>query len=286
MTILVTGATGAVGSHLVNALLDQGETVRALSRDPGKVSLPAAVEAVAGDLGDASTLGDLVFGGVRQAFVFPAESGVEAFMTAAIAAGVERFVVLSSLAAAKEHARDEGSASQLHHTAIEAAVTSRTDAWTILRPGTFANNLLAWAWPTRNGWPIRAPYLRSTQAPIHEADIADAAAAALLRDALIGRAIPLTGPQSLTRAEQIAAIGAGIGHELRSVEITPEEFRADVGEFIPEPIVAMLLAYWHDTLTEPDRVRPGVTELTGRPGRTLVQWAHDHRTDFASVTER
>ena len=58
------------------------------------------------------------------------------------------------------------------------------------------------------------------------------------------------------------------------------EFRADVARFVPEVIIAMLLDYWSDTLSEPDRVRPGVRELTGRPGRTLEQWARDHRADF------
>lgn len=280
MTILVTGATGVIGRHLVEALLDQGAEVRALTRDPGKAALPPAVEVAAGDFTDPSTLHGAVFAGVDRAFVFPA-NGVAGFVEAACRAGVERLTVLSSLAAAKEFPRDEGSSSQLHHAAVEAAVTSRTEAWTILRPGSFAGNLLSWAWPIRNGWPIRAPYLASAQAPIHEADIAEAAAAALLGDDWTGQAIPLTGPQALSRANQIAAIGAGIGRHLQPVEITPEEFRADVAQFIPEAIITMLLDYWRDTLTDPDRVRP-VTPLTGKPGRTLEQWARDHRADFVA----
>src|SRR5947209_3134690 len=127
MTILVTGATGAVGRHLVTTLLARGVAVRALTRKPDGARLPAGVE----------------------------------FVGAATAHGVHRFTVLSSLAAAKEFPRDLGSVSQLHHAAVEAAVTGRSDAWTILRPGTFANNLLAWAWQIRSGAPIRAPYLAS-----------------------------------------------------------------------------------------------------------------------------
>ena len=77
----------------------------------------------------------------------------------------------------------------------------------------------------------------------------------------------------------MAAIGAGIGRELELVEISPEEFRAEVSAFLPEPIIAMLLDHWRDTLTEPDPVWSG-ERLTGRPGRTLQQWAADHRADF------
>lgn len=278
MTILVTGATGAVGRHLVATLIARGASVRALTRKPDDATLPEGVEVVASDLADASTFGAHLFEGVDRVFVFPAR-GVETFLDAAIAADIHRFTVLSSLAAAIEFPRDRGSASQVHHSAVEAAVTERTDAWTILRPGTFANNLLTWAWQIRSGAPIRAPYLASAQAPVHEYDIAEAAAQTLLTDDHIGATIPITGPQALTRAEQVAAIGAAIGREISLVEITPEQFRAETAQFIPEPIMKMLLDYWSDTLTVPDQVRP-VTSVTGRPGRTLAEWATDHRADF------
>lgn len=281
MTILVSGATGAVGRHLVTTLLARGATVRALTRKPDDADLPAGVEVVAGDLADAATLGPQVFRGVDRAFVFPAQ-GVDAFVVAAGAHGVHRFTVLSSLAAAQEFPRDHGSASQLHHAAVESAVTGRTDAWTILRPGTFANNLLAWAWQIRSGAPIRAPYLASAQAPIHEYDVAEAAAETLLSDDHIGRAIPLTGPQALTRSAQVATIGAALGREIPLVEIAPEEFRAENERFIPEPVMNMLLGYWRDTVAVPDVPRP-VTALTGRPGRTLADWAADHRADFEAA---
>ncbi|MEV6217404.1 NAD(P)H-binding protein [Nocardia sp. NPDC051833] len=278
MTILVTGATGSVGRHLIATLVARGTSVRALTRKPEDANLPESVEVVAGDLADASTFGPQVFEGVDRAFVFPVD-GVDVFVEAAVAAGVHRFTVLSSLAAAMEFPRDRGSASQRHHSAVEAAVTDRTDAWTILRPGTFANNLLSWAWQIRSGAPIRAPYLGSAQAPVHEYDIAEAAAETLLSDDYIGETVVITGPQALTRTEQVTAIGAVIGREIPLVEITPDEFVSETAQFIPQPIMKMLLDYWRDTLTVPDQVRP-VTSVTGRPGRTLTDWITDHRADF------
>ncbi|MET9215145.1 MULTISPECIES: NAD(P)H-binding protein [unclassified Nocardia] len=278
MTILVTGATGSVGRHLVATLVARGASVRALTRKPEDANLPESVEVVAGDLADASTFGPQVFEGVDRVFIFPVD-GVDVFVEAAVAAGVHRFTVLSSLAAAMEFPRDRGSASQRHHSAVEAAVTDRTDAWTILRPGTFANNLLSWAWQIRSGAPIRAPYLGSAQAPVHEYDIAEAAAETLLSDDYIGETVVITGPQALTRTEQVTAIGAVIGREIPLVEITPDEFVSETAQFIPLPIMKMLLDYWRDTLTVPDQVRP-VTSVTGRPGRTLTDWITDHRADF------
>jgi uncharacterized protein YbjT (DUF2867 family) len=266
MTILVTGATGAVGRHLVTALVDHGEQVRAVSRKPDEAGLPAGVDVAGAGRPD-------LYDGVDRMFVFPFDDGVEEWIEAAVAAGVGRFVVLSSLAAAGEFPRDIGSASFTHHRAVEQAVTSRTGDWTILRPGTYANNLLSWAWTIKSGGTVRAPYVHSAQAPIHEADVADAAAAALTGDGHRGRIHPLTGPQSLTRIEQVAAIGAAIGRDVPLVEITPDEFRAEVAPYVPEPIIAMLLDYWSDTVTEPDRVR-------GHARRTLAEWARDHRAEF------
>ncbi len=280
MTILVSGATGAVGRALVDALVERGAPVRAMSRRPAAAAeLPAGVDVVAGDMGDASLLSDSLFDGVQSAFVFPADGGVDPFVNAAVRAGVRRFVVLSSLAVAAEFPRDVGSVSFVHHLAVEQAVTSRTDEWTLLRPGTFSNNLLAWASAVKAGVPIRAPYLHSAQAPIHEADIADVAALALTETGHVGRIHDITGPQALTKVEQVAAVAAGIGRELTVTEISAEDFRGQMSAYMPEPVVTMLLDYWSDTVATPDRVRD-VKHLTGRPGRTLEQWATDHRSAF------
>ncbi|RMI32983.1 NAD-dependent epimerase/dehydratase family protein [Nocardia stercoris] len=279
-TILVTGATGAVGRHLVATLLERGASVRALTRKPADTNLPAGVEVVAGDLADAATLGAEVFDGVDRAFVFPAR-GIDVFMDAAVAAGVHRCTVLSSLAAALEFPRDHGSASQLHHSAVEAAVTTCTDAWTILRPGTFANNLLEWRWPITSGATLRVPYPTSAQAPVHEYDVAEAAAETLLSDNHIGEIIPITGPEALTRADQIATLSTGLGRDIPWEEITADEFRTEMAQFIPAPIMKMLLDYWSDTVSTPDRPRPA-TVVTGKPGRTLADWVTDHRSDFGA----
>jgi len=57
MRILVTGASGQAGRHLVAQLHETGHDVRALSRTCAEAGLPAGVEVVAGDLTDTATLG-------------------------------------------------------------------------------------------------------------------------------------------------------------------------------------------------------------------------------------
>lgn len=152
---------------------------------------------------------------------------------------------------------------------------------TILRPGTFANNLRAWAHPIRAGAPIELAYPTSAQAPIHEADIAAVAVAALLDPRHRGRVLPMTGPQALTRVEQLATIGRAIGRTLPHREVSAEQFSASMSRFMPPPLIKMLLDYWSDTAHTPDVVRSTVQEVAGHAARTLSQWAADHAADFA-----
>src|SRR5439155_16180776 len=60
-TILVIGATGTVGRHIVPQLVRRGLPVRALVRNPA-AELPAGVERVIGDLADPASLGPALDG--------------------------------------------------------------------------------------------------------------------------------------------------------------------------------------------------------------------------------
>jgi uncharacterized protein YbjT (DUF2867 family) len=277
-TYLVTGATGHVGRHVVAELLREGRPVRALTRDPACAALADDVDVREGSLASPPTG---LFDGVAGVFVFPAD-GAGDFARSAARAGVERLVLLSSLAAALEHERDLGTASQVHHAPVEDAVRTSGAAWTILRPGTFAVNLLAWSPAIRRTGGVRGPYPLSAQAPIHEADVAAAAVAALTRPGHVGQVHALTGPEALTRRAQLAAIGSAIGRELTFTEQEPAAFLAEMAGYGVQPdIVDMMLAHWSGTVDEPDVVR-SVEPLVGRPGLTLEQWARDHAADFTA----
>ena len=99
MTILVTGATGNVGSNVVDQLVKRGANVRALVRDPARAKFPGGVEVVKGDLLDVDALRN-AFSGVSSLFLLNAVVADE-FTQALIAlnlareAGIERIVYLS-----------------------------------------------------------------------------------------------------------------------------------------------------------------------------------------------
>jgi uncharacterized protein YbjT (DUF2867 family) len=279
MAYLITGATGSVGRQIVNRLVGLQAEVRALSRRPSQANLPAGVQVFAGDLA-AQPVPPEALAGVRRVFLFPVFGDLRPFLAAARAAGVEHVVVLSSLAAAAEHPRDLNSPSYRHHRAVEQAVEASGLAWTFLRPSTFANNLLFWAYAIKTSRMVFGPYPQSSQALIHEADVADAAVAVLTSDGHADASYPLTGPQSLTQLEQLNTIGTALGQALTYQTISPRQFAQSMSQFMAADIIQMMLDYWSDTVAQPEPVRPTVTKLTGRPGRTLADWAAEHAAEF------
>ena len=99
MTILVTGATGNVGRHVVEQLVKRGADVRALVRDPAKANFPAGVAVVQGDLLDVDSLRS-AFTGVSTLFLLNAvvpDEFTQALIALNVAreAGIERIVYLS-----------------------------------------------------------------------------------------------------------------------------------------------------------------------------------------------
>jgi uncharacterized protein YbjT (DUF2867 family) len=141
MTLALTGATGFVGRHTVERALAAGYLVRALTRRPQAER--AGVTWVAGSLDDADSLARLVakadavlhIAGVvsapdRAGFATGNIEGTRAVVAAAEAAGVSRFVHVSSLAA-----REPGlSLYGWSKREAEAVVEASRLHWTIVRP--------------------------------------------------------------------------------------------------------------------------------------------------------
>ena len=279
MSFLITGATGVIGGQVAHQLIARGDEVRTISRNPEKANLPQGIKIFPGDL-TASEFPPEVFEGVKSLFLLPVEGKIKSFLATAKNNGVEHIVVLSSLAAAAEFPRDLNSTSYRHHIAIENAVKEIGIDFTILRPGTFANNLRGWAYSIRTKKMVFGPYPESAQALIHEADIADVAVTVLTTDGHKGTIYPLTGPEALTQLQQLKTIGDVIRQDLTFQKITPEQFKQSMSQFMSDDIIKMLLDYWSDTVEKPDVVRNTVEQITGLPARTLAQWATDHTSDF------
>ena len=269
-TILVTGATGNIGRHVVSGLRERGATVRALSRFPGAGT-------VTGDLTRPDTLQDAL-SGVDSVFLlwpFLSAEGAPAVVDA-IAAHASRIVYVSALNVRDGVPPEESGV----WGQVEAAIRRTSLAWTFLRPGGFATNTLEWAPAIRAGQPVRMPYPGASRSLVHERDIAEVAVRVLTEDGHDGRTYPLTGPAALTQAEQVRILAAVAGQPATVEEITREEARAGTLAWAGEAYADAALDYWQTLVEVPEPVTTTVEEITGRPARTFAEWAHDHADDF------
>ncbi|MCP3800619.1 NAD(P)H-binding protein [Allokutzneria sp. A3M-2-11 16] len=273
MTILVTGATGNVGRGVVAQLLDAGQAVRAVTRNPATANLPAGVEVVRGDLAD---LPAEAFAGVERMFLFPA-NGSEAVATA-VRVGVRRIVVLSSMAL--DDATDDTGPAGYHHAeelAAERAVQASGLEWTVVRPGEFMANALGWADAIRAGEVVRAPSGDVPGMPVDEIDTAAVAVAALLEDGHSGATYEVTGPELITPAEQVRVIGEVIGRDIGFVALSEEETAEYWRSFgVPQEMIDWF-ASLEETATDPLKT---VENVVGRPGSPFSAWAQRHAPAF------
>ncbi|MFG2651476.1 SDR family oxidoreductase [Streptomyces sp. NPDC048436] len=286
---LITGATGSIGRPLVDALLAQGAAVRVISRDPAAAAgLPAGVDVVQGDPRKPEPH---VFQGISALFVHPRAVGEEAagrLVSAAAEHGVRRVVVMSAINVDEEPAHQPSRYNGDRNREVEEAIVQGPLPWVSVRPTSFALNTVAmWAGQIRAGDVVRGPYADFAEALVHEKDVAETIARALQDDALDGRYLPVTGPQSLTQAEAVAVIGEAIGRPLRYEEIPAESAAQGMVRFggLSEPFVQALLARYARGAGRPAVVAAptGASGPTGRIGRTFAEWAADHAAAFGGT---
>ncbi|MFI6731419.1 NAD(P)H-binding protein [Nonomuraea sp. NPDC050451] len=273
--ILVTGATGNVGSHVVDQLLDAGEKIRVITRNPGGHSFPEQVEIVPGDLTQPDTLSEAL-DGVERVFLFPVFTGLDAFLDAARLSDLQHIVLLSSAATAYTTPSWIGE----QHLRLEQAVAASGLAWTFVRPGYFMTNDLAWVPQIKAGDIVRGVYGNAAMAPVDPCDIAAVSVQALL-DERVGESFLLTGPQSLTGIDRVRIIAETIGRPLRFEELPHKLFREQMLHHgMPAPAIDDMingLATWDGRTAT---VLPTIEEITGRAAFTYAQWVASRAQDF------
>ncbi|MFD8560318.1 NAD(P)H-binding protein [Streptosporangium canum] len=272
MTFLVTGATGTVGRLVVTELLEAGQQVRALTRNPAKADLPAGVEVVGGDLGDPGTLGR-AFDGVTGVHLInfagddyaPLRHG-ERIVELLAEAGVKRVTVLGG--------RVDGP--------LETALASSELDWTLLNPVEFMSNTLKWwADGVRYQGVIREPFGGRLSAMVHERDIAAVAAKVLVEGGHGGRTYTLTGPEALRTTEKVERLGAAIGKEIGFEELTEAQAREMWAGFgMGQETIEFLIDALGNTPEVGYTVVPTVEEVTGRPARSFAEWARENAESF------
>ncbi|MGW5365852.1 NAD(P)H-binding protein [Actinopolymorpha pittospori] len=273
--ILVTGATGNVGKHVLSSLAGAGFAPRALVRDPGTASLPEGVEVAVGDLSSPRTL-EPALRDVERVYLMWPGIPVEPRVIEMLAEHAERVVYLSTDVA--DLADDEQATS--FHQDNERLIRNSGLSWTFVRAIDFATNTLAWADQIRQGL-VRLPYGHASRSLIHERDIADVAVEALTAAGHEGRRYVITGPESITQAGLVQIIGEVVGREARWEDLPPETAREQlIAAWGNAAFVEARLRAWESFVDSPERVTDTVEQLLGRPARTFRSWVEEHADAF------
>jgi uncharacterized protein YbjT (DUF2867 family) len=278
MTVLVTGGRGSIARGVVEGLVAAGMPVRLAGRDPSKLTPPEGVEVVELDLAGGATLAPAL-AGIDRVLLYAEPAGVEAFVAAATEAGVEQVVVVSSGSAGG----GEDNPIAAKHLSVERAVGAGGFASTMLRPHNFAGNARQWLGTILADDVVKLPYAQLRDVPIDERDIADVAVAALLagpggHDGVL----PLTGPERLSRREEVEILAKALGHEPRIDELDAEQARAFMHATVPAFVADSLLFYWENAPTEHPLHADVVERVSGHPARTFATWASEVAAPLAS----
>ncbi|MER5497615.1 MULTISPECIES: NAD(P)H-binding protein [unclassified Streptomyces] len=275
--ILVTGATGNIGSALLKGLHACGAgPLRGLTRDAARASFPEGVEAKEGDFADMASLKSAL-DGVRSLFLVSRMGSDADILDAARRAGVEHVVLVSSITA-QTHPH-LGPARE--NMAVEQLLKDSGMAWTVLRPTQFASNAMWWAASIREHQTVRVPYADTGLPTIHPADIAAVAQVALTEPGHQGRTYELTGPERVTARQQVEAIAAALGREVPCAEIDRAEAHRHMSTFLgAEAADAVLDVTGGDVNDELLAVRDTVPRVTGSPARPFHQWVLENVAAF------
>lgn len=271
--IAVTGATGRLGRALIESLSRAGCAVTAVARnDPGKLAaLGVKFEAV--DLPHPSTLRHALTG-ADAIFLLAMSEDPESLMEVIDRSGVRRVVLLSSIGAGSRPSRYAIPAG------VEDAVRGLGCEWTILRPGGFASNTLAWAATIRSQRKVFAPFIDVALPVVDPADVADVASTVLMHDGHQGRVYELTGPRPSTPREQVMAIGAELHERVEVVEVSRDVARSQMTQMMPAEVAEATLDVIGDPLPSERQVSPAIEAVLGRKARSYREWAESAKGAF------
>lgn len=282
MSILVTGSTGLVGSHVVARLAASGASVRGLTRSAQKARLPAGVTAVEGDLLDPDAMRQAL-AGVKTLFLLvsnTADELTQAINTLGIAreAGIERFVYLS-VTQSREYT------DVAHFTSkysVERMIEHLDLPATILRPSYFFQNDERLEDPLTQAGLYVPPVGDKGVSMVDVRDIADAAVLELLRRDQSPTPLPretyeLCGPDALTGKALASLWTELLGRDVRYGGNDLDAFEKNLKERAPDWLAydmrSMMRRYQDDGAVASDAEIERLTTLLGRPPRRYRDFA-------------
>lgn len=285
-TILVTGATGTIGTQVVAELAKKpGVTVRAGVRDTTKAAKLSAANVTPVDFDyERPATFAAALDGVEAVFLLtpftPNQVELAAgLVDAAKQAGVKRIVKLSAIGAEQEPGIQLGR----WHRAIEKHIEASGLAWTFLRPNNFMDNFVGFYPPDKDG-NIYLPWGDGACSFIDGRDIAAVAATILTETGHEheGKAYVLTGPEALTIGDAAKAIAVVTDRTVKYVDVPEESAKsAMLGLGMPAWMVdGMMELHGIDKAGYAAVVTSSVHDITGQTPRSFSDFARDNAASW------
>ncbi|MET8867350.1 NAD(P)H-binding protein [Nonomuraea sp. NPDC004580] len=274
--LIVTGATGRLGSKIVNRLLERipAERVGVSVRDVRKAAALAArgVRVRAGDFTDPATLEHAFEGAERVLVISAAIRGDAATaanlaaVDAARAAGARRILYTSHQAASPGSLFPP----QRVHAATEEHLKRQDVPFTALRNGFYASTLDPYIATALETGTLAVPQDGPVSWTAHD-DLAEAAVLALTEDgAFDGVTPPLTAPRTLDFADVAAIVTRITGRRIERVVVDDEEWMAASG--LPRPVAEfMLTLFTASRKGEFDVTSPALETAIGHPATSVEE---------------
>ena len=282
MTILVTGATGKVGSEAVRVLRRGGTPVRALVRSAARAEQLAAVgaEIAEGDLAAPSSIDAAMAGVTSVILVSPGDPVQEKnVIDSAVRAGVAHVVKVTS-----DATPDSPIARRRWHAEIETALIASGLGYTLLRSNAYMQNFLALAPAIARTHSFGSSTGAGRIGLVDARDVGAVAAEIAASPAgHVGQTYWLTGPELISYPEAAGilseVLGRPISYRLTTFE---DDKQAMIMAGIPEPVAQMnAQAFGLVSAGDAAWLSEDVPSILGQPARSFEQFATDYATAFS-----
>jgi uncharacterized protein YbjT (DUF2867 family) len=287
MTVLVTGATGKLGPHVVASLVGRGVPVRALVRDLERAAavLPAKAELVLGDFtADATITAELDRAGAML-LLTPHGPDMASVQQRLIDLAVRTGTRVVKVSGTSAGIRPDGPDACRQHFTTEQYLAESGIPWAVVRPNGYMQTLIvAMAGSVRERGMIANPLGTAGISLVDCADVGAATAAVLTDPRHDGRHHVLTGPEAPTYAEIAAIITQETGVDVKVVDVTPEQAghaaRArGLSDWEAGHLTEMLTMF---ATGASEYVSPAVADLTGHAPRSVRDFVRDHSSLFTA----